>query len=102
MCIRDRYLAICNIRSLLLDTIRQSRDEKITEQLKKIDNELQYFLEKDIDFKEVVDGLDDSIFITDAQGDVYKRQIFFYKVSLQNRIINTCSRNINPPCNIRI
>lgn len=66
----NQYLAICNIRSLLLDTIRQSRDEKITEQLKKIDNELQYFLEKDIDFKEVVDGLDDSIFITDAQGNV--------------------------------
>ena len=31
----NQYLAICNIRSLLLDTIRQSRDEKITEQLKK-------------------------------------------------------------------
>lgn len=66
----NQYLAICNIRSLLKDTIRQCQDASITRQLQSIDSELQYFLEKDIDFKEIVDGLDDSIFITDASGNV--------------------------------
>lgn len=66
----NQYLAICNIRSLLQKTIGQCKDKEITKQLCEIDSELQYFLEKDIDFKEVVDGLDDSIFITDASGNV--------------------------------
>lgn len=66
----NQYLAICNIRSLLQETIRQCSDTQISQQLERIDGELQYFLEKDIDFKEIVDGLDDSIFITDAQGKV--------------------------------
>lgn len=66
----NQYLAICNIRQQLLETIRQSSDENMTQQLLRIDSELQYFLEKDIDFKEIVDGLDDSIFITDAAGNV--------------------------------
>lgn len=66
----NQYLAICNIRSLLLETIRQCSDTDIAQQLEHIDGQLQYFLEKDIDFKEIVDGLDDSIFITDAQGKV--------------------------------
>lgn len=66
----NQYLAICNIRRLLQHTIQQSKDPSITRQLEKIDSELQYFLEKDIDFKEIVDGLDDSIFITDARGNV--------------------------------
>ena len=66
----NQYLAICNIRSHLQNTISQCSDKTLLKQLQAIDNELQYFLEKDIDFKEVVDGLDDSIFITDAQGNV--------------------------------
>ncbi|MGF6375906.1 TyrR family helix-turn-helix protein [Clostridiales Family XIII bacterium PM5-7] len=38
--------------------------------LKEVDNDLQVFLEQGIDFKIVVDSLDDSIFITDKDGRV--------------------------------
>lgn len=38
--------------------------------LKEIDNDLQVFLDTGIDFKIVVDALDDSIYITDKDGKV--------------------------------
>ena len=66
----NQYLAICNIRNLLKEAITLSKDEKVSGKLETIDKELSYFLQKDIDFKEVVDGVDDSIFITDAKGNV--------------------------------
>ena len=66
----NQYLAIRQIQKMLLDTIKMSSDETSVAQLKQINNELGCFLEKGIDFKEIVDGLDDSIFITDHKGDV--------------------------------
>ena len=43
---------------------------KAEELLKRINEELQFFLQTGIDYKIVVDSLDDSIYITDAEGRV--------------------------------
>lgn len=66
----NQYLAICQIRDMLSKTIDQSSDPQLKKQLEDIDRELMHFLDKGIDFKEIVDGLDDGIFITDSQGKV--------------------------------
>ncbi len=66
----DQYLAICQIRQMLENVINESSDAKISDELKEIDKKLNYFLDRGIDFKQVVDGLDDSIFITDKNGKV--------------------------------
>lgn len=66
----NQYLAICQIRDMLHELINESSDSGLTEKLQAIDQELNYFLDRGIDFKQVVDGLDDSIFITDNQGNV--------------------------------
>lgn len=66
----NQYLAICQIREKLANTITKSSDPELTSQLKEIDKQLEYFLDKGIDFKEIVDGLDDGIFITDNNGNV--------------------------------
>lgn len=66
----NQYLAICQIRDMLRELINESSDSGLTEKLQAIDQELNYFLDRGIDFKQVVDGLDDSIFITDNQGNV--------------------------------
>lgn len=66
----DQYLAICQIREKLLKTMEQISDRAITKQLMEIDQELKYFLDRGVDFKEVVDCLEDGIFITDEQGNV--------------------------------
>ena len=47
-----------------------SSTPELTEKLSEIRRELLCFLEHDIDFKEIIDGLDDSIFITDNKGIV--------------------------------
>lgn len=66
----NQYLAICQIRDMLRELISESSDSDLTEKLQAIDQELNYFLDRGIDFKQVVDGLDDSIFITDNEGNV--------------------------------
>lgn len=66
----DQYLAICQIRQMLREVIRESTDAGMTDKLNIIDKKLDYFLDRGIDFKQVVDGLDDSIFITDKNGKV--------------------------------
>jgi len=50
--------------------MEQSQRPELIEQLEEIDVRLKAFHDRGIDFKEVVDGLDDSIMITDAEGTV--------------------------------
>ena len=65
-----QYLAIREIREILLKAMEKAADTELSQYLHQIDEKLEYFLKKDIDFKEIVDGLDDGIFITDHQGNV--------------------------------
>lgn len=66
----NQYSAIREVRDLLAQVMEQQPAQTIAEQLKEIDGRLARFHERGIDFKEVVDGLDDSILITDADGVV--------------------------------
>lgn len=66
----NQYLAIREIREILLKAMEKAADTELSQYLHQIDEKLEYFLKKDIDFKEIVDGLDDGIFITDHQGNV--------------------------------
>ena len=66
----NQYLAIRQIRSKLRDLIQDPSASGFAPRLMEIDRELERFLDRGIDFKEVVDELDDSIFITDDQGNV--------------------------------
>ena len=66
----DQYLAIRNVRAMLQQVIQAVDDPSATEQLQMIDDRLAVFHDTGIDFKEVVDGLDNSILITDADGMV--------------------------------
>lgn len=66
----NQYLAICRVRDKIRSLMQKVTDTNISAELENIDRELEYFLDRGIDFKEVVDGLDDSIFITDNEGKV--------------------------------
>lgn len=66
----DQYLAIREVRALLKDAMDQVRQPELLTQLQEIDSRLEAFHNKGIDFKEVVDCLDDSVLITDAAGVV--------------------------------
>lgn len=66
----NQYKAIYQIREMLHDLIAEYSYSEIQPKLEAIDRELDYFLDRGIDFKQVVDGLDDSIFITDKDGNV--------------------------------
>ncbi|MBM6926994.1 sigma-54 interaction domain-containing protein [Pseudoflavonifractor phocaeensis] len=66
----NQYSAIREVRKLLRQVIDREEKPELVAQLKEIDNKLEAFHDRGIDFKEVVDGLDDSIFITDAEGVV--------------------------------
>ena len=55
---------------MLQKLISETADADLADKLKNIDHQLNYFLDKGIDFKQVVDGIDDSIFITDNKGNV--------------------------------
>ena len=66
----NQYLTIRQIRSKLQRVMQSVSDSDFIPKLEEIDHELERFLEKGIDFKEIVDELDDSIFITDNQGNV--------------------------------
>ena len=61
----NQYLAIYQVRQMLQKLISETADADLADKLKNIDHQLNYFLDKGIDFKQVVDGIDDSIFITD-------------------------------------
>ncbi|MDF2656714.1 MAG: transcriptional regulator [Bacillota bacterium] len=66
----DQVLAIikiCEKINKALPAIKEPAAEKL---LHEIQSDLKVFLDKGIDFKEVVDSLDDSIFITDGEGKV--------------------------------
>lgn len=66
----NQYKAIYQIREMLESLISEYPDQELQQRLHAIDQELDYFLNRGIDFKQVVDGLDDSIFITDKDGNV--------------------------------
>ena len=66
----NQYSAIREVRKLLRQVIEQEEKPNLTAQLEEVDRRLEAFHDRGIDFKEVVDGLDDSIFITDAEGVV--------------------------------
>lgn len=66
----NQYLAIRQIRSKLRALLQDPSASDLVPRLTEIDRELERFLDRGIDFKEVVDELDDSIFITDDQGNV--------------------------------
>lgn len=66
----DQYLAIRTVRAMLRQVIRTVDDPSAAEQLRVIDHRLSAFHDLGIDFKEVVDSLDNSILITDAEGVV--------------------------------
>ena len=66
----NQYMEIRRILDMLNDTMELSTNPDITQKLSEIRQELLCFLEHDIDFKEIIDGLDDSIFITDNKGNV--------------------------------
>lgn len=66
----DQYLAIREVRAMLHQVIQASDSAEMAKWLTEIDHELNVFHDKGIDFKEVVDNLDDSVLITDAQGTV--------------------------------
>ncbi len=66
----NQYKAIYQIREMLHDLIAEYSNSEMQPKLEAIDRELDYFLDRGIDFKQVVDELDDSIFITDKDGNV--------------------------------
>ncbi|MDF2677476.1 MAG: hypothetical protein K0Q97_1799 [Bacillota bacterium] len=64
----DQVLAICKVREKLKILEEQLQDCASKASVREIFDDLGAFLDKDIDFKEVVDSLDDSIFITNNEG----------------------------------
>lgn len=66
----DQYLAIRAVRAMLRRAIETAGSPSTAEQLRAIDEKLAVFHDAGIDFKEVVDSLDNSILITDGRGIV--------------------------------
>ncbi len=66
----DQYLSITKIREKLTELSNEVSDEHLLSKINDIDNLLSEFFERGIDYKEVVDCIDDSIFITDKHGNV--------------------------------
>ncbi len=66
----NQYLAIYQVREMLSHVLEVEENPDLKKQLRTIDQALEYFLDKGIDFKQIVDGLDDSIMITDKDGSV--------------------------------
>lgn len=67
----DQVLAIQKVKEKIRKTLDNGeyRDgKKMADFLQEIDHDLEVFLAQGIDFKIVVDALDDSIFITDKEG----------------------------------
>lgn len=66
----DQVLAIIKVCDKIKKTLPEVQEPRCKQLLEEIQTDLKVFLDKGIDFKEVVDHLDDSIFITDAEGKV--------------------------------
>ncbi len=66
----DQVLAIIRVCDKIKKTLPELQEPRCKNLLEEILSDLQVFLDKGIDFKEVVDSLDDSIFITDGDGKV--------------------------------
>lgn len=66
----DQYLTITQIREMLTELGSEISDEHLLSKIHDIDDRLQDFFKNGIDYKEVVDCIDDSIFITDKDGNV--------------------------------
>ncbi len=66
----NQYNSIRQVRCQLHECMAEITDDAVIEKLKKIDQELEYFLGRGIDFKDIVHTLDDSIMITDNVGTV--------------------------------
>lgn len=67
----DQVLAIQKVKEKIKKVLESGDCGNASEMsafLREIDNDLEVFLAQGIDFKIVVDALDDSIFITDAEG----------------------------------
>ena len=67
----DQVLAIQKVKEKIrktLDSGEYQDEKKMADFLQEIDHDLEVFLAQGIDFKIVVDALDDSIFITDKEG----------------------------------
>lgn len=67
----DQVLAIQKVSEKIRNALESNiceNPEQIAAFLREIDQNLQAFLDQDIDFKIVTDSLDDSIFITDKNG----------------------------------
>lgn len=67
----DQVLAIQKVKEKIrktLDNGEYQDGKKMADFLQEIDHDLEVFLAQGIDFKIVVDALDDSIFITDKEG----------------------------------
>ena len=86
----NQYLAIYQVRQMLQKLISETADADLADKLKNIDHQLNYFLDKGIDFKQVVDGIDDSIFITDNKGNVlYVNPAYTRNTGIESeRVIN--------------
>ena len=91
----NQYSAIREVRKLLRLVMDESDRPELVAKLEEIDHRLQAFHDRGIDFKEVVDGLDDSIMITDADGTVlyvnpaYTRNTGITEEEVLNRDIHT-------------
>lgn len=67
----DQVLAIQKVKEKIQKFLKDSggnQSPDVKDFLNEIDEDLQVFLDKGIDFKVVTDSLDDSIFITDKDG----------------------------------
>jgi len=90
----DQFLAIRNVRDKLQRLIASISDPAASASLREIDADLGMFHNGGIDFKEVVDSLDDSVLITDADGMVlyvnpaYTRNTSITQDEVLNKIIN--------------
>ncbi|MCI8848667.1 MAG: sigma 54-interacting transcriptional regulator [Oscillibacter sp.] len=66
----DQHLTIRNVRAMLRQVIDHPDSIEAAKYLEEIDRKLEIFHDTGVDFKEIVDNLNDSILITDAQGIV--------------------------------
>lgn len=66
----NQVLAIIKVCEKIKKALPKIEEFRCKQLLEEILTDLNVFLDKGIDFKEVVDHLDDSIFITDAEGKV--------------------------------
>lgn len=83
----NQSLSIYNIRQKLHD-IMENTDSNTAQALSEVDASLGDFLDYGIDFKRVVDGLDDSLLITDNTGKcIYVNPAYSKNTSIQPKEI---------------